>query len=358
MDLARIATRAMLERDLEPEFPVKALLQLKSLSGPSAESTSDIVDLTHLLWCSLDNDDSRDLDQLTVCTQENDGNTLILVAVADVDALIKQDCPIDLHARKNTASIYTCAKVFPMLPERLSTDWTSLNPNENRIALVTEMRISSAGVITSTRIFRAKVRNKAKLAYDSVSSWIEGKADMPSGIASVPGLAQQIEAQDRVAQMLRSKRFEAGALQFENFQPKAIFRGDLVIKIEQQAQNRARQLIEEFMIATNKSIADFLLIISYIKNHPLKILIDEYNHRFEVLADEIANMKDIVLKLQTYTMEVNKTLMDERIHVFSDLGNNQQNDFNNLVLDNVNVDSTESTSIDLRNLVKEEFLNE
>lgn len=260
MDLARIATRAMLERDLEPEFPVKALLQLKSLSGPSAESTSDIVDLTHLLWCSLDNDDSRDLDQLTVCTQEKDGNTLILVAVADVDALIKQDCPIDLHARKNTASVYTCAKVFPMLPERLSTDWTSLNPNENRIALVTEMRISSAGVITSTRIFRAKVRNKAKLAYDSVSAWIEGKGDMPAGIASVPGLAQQIEAQDRVAQMLRSKRFEAGALQFENFQPKAIFQGDLVIKIEQQAQNRARQLIEEFMIATNKSIADFLTV--------------------------------------------------------------------------------------------------
>jgi exoribonuclease-2 len=202
-DLARIAATVMEERGLEPNFSKEVHEQLDAINLPAEDSDSLIQNLTNLLWCSLDNDDSKDLDQLTVSSDLGNGSHKIYIAIADVDALIKKDTPIDEHARHNTASIYTSARIFPMLPEKLSTNLTSLNFDEIRLALVTEIVIGGKGEILGSTIYRAKVRNKAKLAYDAVSAWIEGKGEMPAAMAAVPGMDLQIKVQDDIAQLLR-----------------------------------------------------------------------------------------------------------------------------------------------------------
>ena len=257
-DLVRIATSAMSERGLQPEFPAGALQQLAKLTQPGQETGAAIRDLTGLLWCSIDNDDSEDLDQLTVCEVLPNGAVRLLVAIADVDALVKKGTPIDDHARANTTSVYTSARIFPMLPERLSTDLTSLNFNEDRLALVTEMVFHADASLAGSTVYRARVRNKAKLAYDAVSAWIDGRGALPAEAAAVPGMEAQLRTQDAVAQQLRARRRAEGSLEFETFQPRAVFEGEQVIDIRQQVQNRARQLIEEIMIATNGCTARYL----------------------------------------------------------------------------------------------------
>ena len=257
-DLVRIATEVMSERGLEPEFAAGVQQQLSLIAGPATDAGSRIRDLTALLWCSLDNDDSLDLDQLTVCELLADGAVKILVAVSDVDALVKKGSAIDEHAWINTTSVYTSARVFPMLPVRLSTDLTSLNPGQDRLAVVTEMTVAADASITHSTLYRATVRNQAKLAYDAVAAWIDGVGALPEAARAVPGLDLQLRTQDAVAQRLRAKRQAQGALQFETFQPRAVFEGERVVDIEQQVQNRARQLIEELMVATNECTARFL----------------------------------------------------------------------------------------------------
>ena len=257
-ELADLAVAAMRERGLEPEFPKPAIEQLKTIDGPSAEDGAGIVDMTGLLWCSIDNDDSRDLDQLTVSETLPDGSVKIMVAIADVDTLVAKDTPIDRHAQINTTSVYTSARIFPMLPEKLSTDLTSLNPNQVRVATVTEMVFQPDGTLARSHITRARVHNKAQLAYDAVSAWIEGNGPLPEAADIVPGMDQQLRTQDSVAQQLRANRREQGSLDFQTFQPRAEFDGEQVVAIKQQEQNRARQLIEEFMVATNGVTARFL----------------------------------------------------------------------------------------------------
>ena len=257
-ELADLAVVAMRERGLEPEFPKPAIEQLKTIDGPSAEDGAGIVDMTGLLWCSIDNDDSRDLDQLTASETLPDGSVKIMVAIADVDTLVAKDTPIDRHAQINTTSVYTSARIFPMLPEKLSTDLTSLNPNQVRVATVTEMVFAPDGTLARSHITRARVHNKAQLAYDAVSAWIEGNGPLPEAADIVPGMDQQLRTQDSVAQQLRANRREQGSLDFQTFQPRAEFDGDQVVAIKQQEQNRARQLIEEFMVATNGVTARFL----------------------------------------------------------------------------------------------------
>ena len=257
-DLARIATRVMSERGLQPEFPTPALQQLAAIRQPGSDSAEDIQDLSALLWCSIDNDDSLDLDQLTACEALPQGSVKLRVAIADVDALVKKGSAIDEHARLNTTSVYTSARIFSMLPERLSTDLSSLNQSQDRLALVTEMVFSADATLTSATLYRAKVRNQAKLAYDAVSAWIEGLAALPAAAAVVPGMQDQLRLQDTLAQQLRTARHAEGSLEFETFQPRAVFEGERVIDIRQQVQNRARQLIEEVMIVTNGCAARFL----------------------------------------------------------------------------------------------------
>jgi len=248
----------MSERGLEPEFPAGVGRQLSSITGPAVDTDSRIRDLTALPWCSIDNDDSLDLDQLTACELLDNGAVKILVAVADVDALVKKGSAIDEHARVNTTSVYTSAKVFPMLPERLSTDLTSLNLGQDRLAVVTEMIVAADASITEATVYRATVRNKAKLDYDAVAAWIDGAGGLPQAASASPGMDVQLRTQDAVAQRLRTRRDAEGSLEFETFQPRAVFEGDRVIDIRQQVQNRARQLIEELMIATNEHAARFL----------------------------------------------------------------------------------------------------
>ena len=260
-DLVRIAINAMAERGLAPEFPDQALRQLDDIRGAAEVATQangPVRDLTAWLWCSIDNDDSEDLDQLTVCEALDDGRIKLLVAIADVDALVKKDTPIDRHAQTNTTSVYTSARIFPMLPERLSTDLTSLNPQVDRLAVVTEMVFHADASLAGSTVYRARVRNQAKLAYDAVSDWIEGTSPLPAAAAAVPGLEALLRMQDSLAQQLRVRRRAEGSLEFESFQPRAVFDGEQVVDIRQQAQNRARQLIEEVMIATNGCTARFL----------------------------------------------------------------------------------------------------
>ncbi len=260
-DLVRIAINAMAERGLAPEFPDQALRQLDGIRGAAdvAQQTDGPVrDLTAWLWCSIDNDDSEDLDQLTVCEVLDGGRVKLLVAIADVDALVKKDTPIDRHAQNNTTSVYTSARIFPMLPERLSTDLTSLNPQVNRLAVVTEMVFNADASLAGSTVYRAQVRNQAKLAYDAVSDWIEGSGPLPAAAAALPGLEALLRTQDSLAQQLRVRRRAEGSLEFQSFQPRAVFEGEQVVDIRQQVQNRARQLIEEVMIATNGCTARFL----------------------------------------------------------------------------------------------------
>jgi len=257
-DIVAIAIDAMLLNGLDPEFSRQVEQQMTDIDGPGNEDGPDLLDLTSLLWCSIDNDDSRDLDQLTVCAVQDDRSVIIYVAIADVDTLVKKGSPVDDHARKNTTSVYTSAQVFPMLPLRLSTDLTSLNPDQKRLAVVTIMKIDEHGVLMNSTVERAWVRNKAKLAYDSVAAWIEGRGELPTAAKAVPGMDEQLRIQDGVAQKLKLNRHTNGSLEFETFQPHAVFEGDRVIEIRQQEKNRARQLIEEFMIVTNACTAKFL----------------------------------------------------------------------------------------------------
>lgn len=257
-DLATIATWAMFSRGLEPEFPPAVQQQLAQVTGPAREADASIRDLSVRPWCSIDNDDSLDLDQLTVSEALARGGVRIFVAVADVDALVKKGTPIDEHARINTTSVYTSARVFPMLPERLSTDLTSLNPGEDRLALVSEMDFTADGALAGSNLYRARVRNKAQLAYDAVSAWLEGTGGLPAAARRVAGVDAQLRTQDALAQRLRELRRAQGSLEFETFQPRALFEGERIVDIRQQPQNRARQLIEELMIATNGCTARFL----------------------------------------------------------------------------------------------------
>ena len=257
-DLVRIAGEVMDERGLQPEYSAAALAQLARITGPGSDEYSHIRDLTALPWCSIDNDDSLDLDQLTTCELLADGAVKIFVAVADVDALVTKGSAIDAHAWTNTTSVYTSARVFAMLPERLSTDLTSLNADQDRLAIVTEMVVAPDASITQATLYRATVRNHAKLAYDALSSWIDGDGMLPEAARAVAGLDGQLRTQDEVAQRLRVRRQAQGSLELETFQPRAVFDGERVVEIRQQVQNRARQLIEEFMIATNECSARFL----------------------------------------------------------------------------------------------------
>ena len=257
-DLVRIAIHAMAERGLLPEFSPGVERQLATLSGPSVDPDPAIHDLTGLLWCSIDNDDSMDLDQLTVSEVLPNGAVRLWVAIADVDALVRRGSAIDEHASTNTTSVYTSARIFPMLPERLSTDWTSLNAQQDRLAMVTEMVFNADGSMAGSTVYRAKVRNKAKLAYDAVSAWLIGREPLPDAAVAVPGMDAQLRTQDSVAQQLRVRRRGAGSLEFESFQPRVVFEGERVTDIRLQEHNRARQLIEEVMIATNACTARYL----------------------------------------------------------------------------------------------------
>lgn len=256
--LQKIARKAMLQRGLLPDFSNEALAELDRIQAPASVEDEQARDLRGLLWASIDNDDSRDLDQLTFAEAMTGDKVKILVAVADVDALVNKDSAIDKHARHNTTSVYTAGSIFPMLPEKLSTDFTSLNFNEDRMSVVVEMVIGADGSLMGSDIFRALVRNHAKLAYNSVAAWLEGSGILPEAVAAVKGLEENLRLQDRAAQGMKTLRQAEGALSFETIEARPVFDGDEIRDLEVERKNRAKNIIEDFMIGANGVTARYL----------------------------------------------------------------------------------------------------
>jgi VacB/RNase II family 3'-5' exoribonuclease len=250
----------MIERGLLPDFSPAVLAETRAIAQAPMEKGPSVRDLRSLLWASIDNDTSRDLDQLSVSEAMTGGTVKILVAVADVDAAVKRRSAIDEHARINTTSVYTAAEIFPMLPERLSTDLTSLGEGRERLAVVTEMVVGADGTVERSEVYRAVVLNRAKLAYDSVAAWLDGSATAPAPILAVPGMDEQLRVQDRVAQAMRHLRFEGGALSLQTPQAEAVFDGSRLSDLQSESANRAKQLIEEFMVAANGATVRYLAL--------------------------------------------------------------------------------------------------
>jgi exoribonuclease-2 len=257
--LRAIAVNQMRLHGLAPDFPAAALAEVDSLRAAPAASHASIRDLRDRLWCSIDNVDSRDLDQLSVAEPLPNGNVKILVAIADVDVIVFHGSAVDRHAAVNTTSVYTPAAIFPMLPEKLSTDLTSLALQQDRLSIVVEFVVSSVdGTIETSDVYGATVRNKAKLAYTGVDAWLTGKGPLPPPAAAVSGLNTQLQVQDQVAQRLSRLRHEHGALDFETPDTQIAFDGDAVRDVRSEPPNRAKALIENLMVAANGVVARFL----------------------------------------------------------------------------------------------------
>jgi len=256
--LRAIAVAAMRARGLEPDFPSPALAEVAALHGPPQPTDGATRDLRGRPWCSIDNDESRDLDQLSVAEPSPNGDVKILVAIADVDAAVHKGSALDRHAAQNTTSVYTPAVIFPMLPEKLSTDLTSLADQQDRLSIVIEYLVGENGDVKSSDVYAALVRNRAKLAYKSVGAWLANEGPLPAAAAAVPEMKEQLRIQDRVAQALDRLRHARGALEFESDDVEHVFDGETLRSIEPAPSNRAKTLIENLMVAANGVTARFL----------------------------------------------------------------------------------------------------
>lgn len=252
----RQAVRSMIDNGFEPEFSSAVNVQIDQISSQLAEP--GIRDLSHLLWSSIDNETSLDLDQIEWCERKENGDIRLLVAIADVDSAIKKDTPIDQHAEKNTATIYTETEIFPMLPTQFSTGITSLNQNEDRVAIVADMTIHADGTVPDSEFYQAWVCNKAKLAYETLGPWLDGNAEMPSKVNETQGLREQLELQKEAAERLQKFRMIKGSLDFETVESAAVVENGEVKRIVSVMPNGARRLIENFMVTANVEMAEFL----------------------------------------------------------------------------------------------------
>jgi len=262
--LKGIAHRAMLERGFLPDFSPEVLAELESLKAgrvtgdDAAQGHLAIRDMRNLLWSSIDNDDSLDLDQLTFAEAAPSNKVKVFVAIADVAYAVEDGSAIDQHARNNTTSVYTAAEIFPMLPEKISTDVTSLNLDQDRLAIVVEMLVNPGGELEDSNVYPAWVHNHAKLAYNSVAAWLEQNGAIPAAITAVQGLAENLKLQDKAAQSLKNLRHVNGALVLDTIEAKPVFDGDQIQALDMDEKNRAKEIIEDFMIAVNGVTARFL----------------------------------------------------------------------------------------------------
>ncbi len=250
----------MRSRGLLHAFAPQALQEAEASRHNDRESNGTILDLRHLTWFSIDNDDTRDLDQLSVAEPLAGGVTRLMVAVADVDAKVAPGGAVDDHAAVNTTSVYTAAGIFPMLPEVLSTDLTSLHEGQERLAVVVDMQVAADGTVSESTIYRALVLNRAKLTYDAVSAWLDGSAPAPPQIASVPGLEDQVRLHDTVAKQLRQWRQTRGALNVNTISARPVFKNGQLTDLRPDEKNRAKDLIADLMIAANGTTARFLVV--------------------------------------------------------------------------------------------------
>ncbi len=248
----------MLQGGLLPEFSPAVLRETDNIHEAARASTPQVRDLRGLLWFSIDNDDSRDLDQLSAAEILPDDNMRVLVAIADVDAIVKKATAIDGHASTNTTSVYTAAGTFPMLPEKLSTDLTSLGEGQERLAVVADMTVAGDGNLITSDIYRATVMNKAKLAYNSVAAWLDGTGAPLPQLSTVEGLGENIRLQDRIAKVMRTNRQAHGALHLDTLEARPVYEGEELVDMSPDLRNRAKDLIEDFMVAANGVSARYL----------------------------------------------------------------------------------------------------
>jgi exoribonuclease-2 len=254
-DLAASARAEMLHEGFHPDFLPGTEEQLAALRGrPLPAAGGDIEDLRALLWSSIDNDTSCDLDQIEYAERVA-GGIRVLIGIADVDSDVATKTPIDRHACDQTTTVYTQVRTFSMLPEELSTNLTSLNENTDRLAVVVDFTVAADGSIGASAISRAVVRNKAQLTYNGVGSWLEGTAAAPAKVAASTELQAQLRLQDQAAGALREKRHELGALDFDRTEASPVISNGVVTGIAAQRRNRASALIEDFMVAANEVMA-------------------------------------------------------------------------------------------------------
>jgi VacB/RNase II family 3'-5' exoribonuclease len=260
VDLQAAAQRVMLENGFELDVPPAASQQLADLGRhpPLVAPGADVRDLRGLLWSSIDNDTSRDLDQIEVAEPVSDGTTRVMVAIADVDAFVPKGSPIDQDAARQTTTVYTGVRNFPMLPEPLSTGATSLLEGADRLAVVIELVVGTNGHVQSSTVYRAVVRNTAQLTYNAVGRWLEGSGPAPPKVEASPDLQAQLRLQDAAAQVLRNERYRHGALNIETIETVPVMLNDQVVGVEKEEKNRATELIEDFMIASNEVVARLL----------------------------------------------------------------------------------------------------
>ncbi len=256
-DLQGRALREMRAEGFETEFPPDAAVQLRQAAS-SAVADRSLRDLRDLMWSSIDNRESRDLDQIEVADRAANGSILLRIGIADVDSVIPEGSPIDRHAARNCCSVYAGGAVFPLLPEALSTDRTSLLEGQERAAVVIEMEINPSGSVVRSDIYRALTRNQARLAYEPVGDWLDGEAPIPERVAAVAGLEPQIRLQNEAALWLRDRRLAEGALEFESVEAKPVIEEGRITDLTVPRKNSARSIIENFMIAANTTMAKTL----------------------------------------------------------------------------------------------------
>jgi VacB/RNase II family 3'-5' exoribonuclease len=255
-DLRDVARRAMVEEGFEPDFSAEARAELAHPPAPADDGPAP-KDLRDLLWSSIDNDDTRDLDQVEFA-ESIEGGTRLLIGVADVDRRVPKDSAIDKHAQTQATTVYTGVVIFPMIPVELSAGETSLFENQDRYALVVEIVIDGEGAVKSEDVYRAMVRNKAQLAYPSVGAWLEQRGPVPPKIAAMPGLAEQVQKQAGLAALLRRTRDKNGALEIQTVEARAVAIDGKVTAVEQNRDNAATRTIEDFMVAANGAVARYL----------------------------------------------------------------------------------------------------
>lgn len=257
--LIKIARRAMIDRGLAADFPAQVMEEISHINEARLVPDPSVVDLKYLPWCSIDNDSSEDLDQLTAAEAQKNGTVKVFVAIADVDIIAPKNTPLDGFAAVNTLSVYTPAVIFPMLPEKLSTDVTSLKFGRERYAMIMEMTVAPGGEVVSGNVYRAAVVNRAKLAYNATAAWLDGKAAVPENVAAVPGLAENIRLQASTARSMKALRHTHGALSLDTFETSPVFHGDEISRIAAEEPNTAKDIIQDFMIGANGVSARFLV---------------------------------------------------------------------------------------------------
>jgi exoribonuclease-2 len=258
-NLQAAAHQEMLDHGFHPDFPPQIQIQIASIRAAKPVLPGPAVkDLRNLLWSSIDNDSSRDLDQIEYAERQPDGSTRVLVGIADVDGSVPKGSPIDLHAAAEGVSVYTGVETFPMLPEELSTGLTSLNEDADRASVIIDISVTADGMVQSGQAYRALVRNRAQLTYSQVGAWLEQKSEAPPKIAASADLETQLKLQDEVAQRMRAARFKSGALAIDSIETTPTMVDGQVTGLQTMLKNRATELIEDFMIAANEVIARLL----------------------------------------------------------------------------------------------------